>query len=193
LKIALYGGTFDPIHTAHLIIAQYTKEEFSLDKIIFVPSGIPPHKQVHLPPNLRLELVKLAIGGNAAFECSEMEIRLTNIGYSLDTVQAFKTELNLAREELFFIIGSDSFLDFPRWKRPDEILKLCTVVVYPRNYRDFEAAAPEFSREVIYLQRAPILELSSKLIRSWIKQNRSITYLVPEAVERVILAQKLYQ
>jgi len=193
LKIALYGGTFDPIHCAHLIIAQYIKEELGLDKIIFVPSGIPPHKPAQAPPDPRLEMVKAAIRGNPAFDYSEIEIRSLNRGFTVDTVAAFKTELRLAREDLFFILGSDSFLDFPKWKRPAEILTMCTLVVYPRHKSEFEAAAPDFAGEVIYMQQAPILELSSTLIRTRIKQNCSIKYLVPEAVEKVILARKLYQ
>ncbi len=192
MKIGLYGGTFDPIHCAHLIIAQFIKEELNLSKIIFIPSGIPPHKNVYLPATLRLKMVRLAINDNPDFECSTIEINNTTTNYSVHTIEQIKTELSIAKKDLFFLVGSDNFIDFPKWKNPHKIYQICNVVVFPRDKADFEKTPLEFRKQSIYLDNAPIIEISSTQIRSSIKQNRSIRYLVPQLVEKFIRDEQLY-
>ncbi|MFQ5771766.1 MAG: nicotinate-nucleotide adenylyltransferase, partial [bacterium] len=170
MNIGLYGGTFDPIHCAHLIIAQFIKEELNLSKIIFIPSGNPPHKQVFGPAHLRLKMVQLSIVDNSDFECSMIEINKPDKSYSVDTIAQIKNDFNLTKENLFFIIGSDNFIELPKWKKPDKIFQMCKVVVFPRNKVDFELTPPEFRKQAIHLKNAPIIEISSTQIRSLIKR-----------------------
>lgn len=192
MKIGVYGGSFDPIHHAHLLIAQYILEELSLLKIIFVPAGIPPHKEVYSASEQRLEMVRLAIADSPVFECSDIEIKQSRVNYSVDTIEQFKNLLALDRENLFWILGSDNFLEFKSWKEPDKILDLCNVVVFPRNDIDFESSPPEYRDQAIYLSHAPLLDISSTRIRDLIREERSIKYWVPHTVEAFIYSEKLY-
>ncbi|NIR48682.1 nicotinate (nicotinamide) nucleotide adenylyltransferase [candidate division KSB1 bacterium] len=194
MKIGLYGGTFDPIHIAHLIIAQYIKEELHLSKVIFIPSGSPPHKEVYSAKALRLKMVQASIQGNPDFDCSEIEIHGSDTNYSVETILRLKKELDISAQSLFWIIGSDNFMDFPKWKEPEKILQMCNVVVFPRESNDFEKAPPEFKHhESVHLLDAPILQISSTEIRTLIQQERSIKYLVPPPVERIIRSNNLYR
>ncbi|MFQ5865030.1 MAG: nicotinate-nucleotide adenylyltransferase [bacterium] len=192
MKIGLYGGTFDPIHCAHLVIAQYIKEVLHLNKVIFIPSAYPPHKQVFSKPLLRLKMVNLAIGDNQAFECSKIEITKKETCYSVDTIELLKKELDLPRENLFWIMGSDNLVDLPNWKNPDRILDLCNIVIFPRIDISFENALEEHRKRVIYLKDAPIIDISSTTIRNFVEKGHSIKYLVPPAVEELIYSEKLY-
>lgn len=176
-----------------MIIAQFVKEELELDKVIFIPAAHPPHKRVFAPSHLRLEMVWRAIAGNPAFECSEIEINQEDISYSVDTIARLKEEYQLPREELFWIIGSDNFIDFASWKEPSRIVSLCQTIVFPRNNVDFESGPDTFKREAMYLKDAPIVAISSTLIRSFVAQSRSISYLVPPAVEQLITSNNLYR
>ena len=192
MKIGLYGGTFDPIHNAHLLIAQFIIEELNLSKIIFIPSGNPPHKRVYSSAALRLKMVQLSIADNVDFECSTLEINNSNKSYSVNTIYQFKKEFNVPKKNLYFLVGSDNFVDFHNWKDPESIFKMCNVVVFPRNNVDFKKAPLHFQKQAVYLENAPLLEISSTQIRSWIKQNRSIKYYVPTVVDELIRSEKLY-
>ncbi|MFQ5706251.1 MAG: nicotinate-nucleotide adenylyltransferase [bacterium] len=193
MRIGLYGGTFDPIHNAHLIIAEYVKEELDLQKVIFVPSAFPPHKQIYVDAQFRFEMVKLATSDNLGFTISDVEMNRQGVTYSVDTIAFFKDQLKVPREHLFWIIGSDNLFSFHRWKSPEKILQLCTLVVFPRS-RDNLANLPEQidEKEIIYLQDAPFIEISSTTVRQFVQNRRSIKYLVPPAVEAYILSNKLY-
>ncbi|MFQ5602018.1 MAG: nicotinate (nicotinamide) nucleotide adenylyltransferase [bacterium] len=192
MKIGLFGGTFDPIHCAHLIIAQFIKEELDINKLIFIPSGIPPHKEVYLPAEQRLKMVQLSIEASSEFECSLIEIEARQTTYTVDTVKKIKSQLNVAKEDLYLIIGADNFIELSKWKSPEELFELCQVVVFPRHKITFESGPPEFQKKAIYLKQAPIIEISSTQIRSLIMQSRSIKYFVPPAVEAYIKSFKLY-
>jgi nicotinate-nucleotide adenylyltransferase len=193
LKVGLYGGTFDPIHCAHLIIAQYIKEELNLSKVIFIPSAYPPHKPVFSEPMLRLKMVECAIRDNHAFECSKVEITKKEITYSVDTIDLLKDELNLPKENLFWIMGSDNLVDLQHWKSPEKIFELCNMVIFPRGDNSFEKAQENFKKRVIYLKDAPIIEISSTMIRNSVQKGRSIKYLVPPTIEEIIHSEKLYR
>ncbi|TDI83453.1 MAG: nicotinate (nicotinamide) nucleotide adenylyltransferase [Caldithrix sp.] len=192
MKIGLYGGTFDPIHTAHLLIAQYITEELNLQKIIFIPSADPPHKAVYSSSEHRFKMLQLAILKNAAFEISAFEIKKKGVSFSVDTIEQLKKQLNVDKQNLFWIIGSDNFVDFPNWKDPDKIFELCNVVVFPRNTDDFEKAPNEYQERAFYLKNTPLLDISSTRIRTLVKEKRSIKYWVPPAVEAFIHSEKLY-
>lgn len=193
MKIGLYGGTFDPVHCGHLIIAQYVRDELSLDKIFFIPTANPPHKQSETPASLRFEMLELAVADNPHFEVSDFEMTSAGVSYTVDTVANFKKKFNLTREELFLIIGSDNFVDFANWREPKKIAQQCHIVVFPRSPGDWEAAPAPFREHAIYLQNAPRLEISSTQIRAFIKQGKAIRYLVPPAVKRFIESRKLYR
>lgn len=192
MNIGLYGGTFDPIHSAHLIIAQYVKEELNLHKIIFIPSGSPPHKDVFTSPELRLEMVRLAIQEYPDFEISEVELTHPKISYSVDTIASLKRQLNLPPENLYWIIGADSFVDLPKWKDPHKIVAMCRLVVVPRKSGEFTEIEGEFKEHALYLKSAPVIEISSTRIRELVAQNRSIKNWVPAAVEELIRSNNLY-
>ncbi|MCZ6820290.1 MAG: nicotinate-nucleotide adenylyltransferase [Calditrichaeota bacterium] len=193
MKIGLYGGAFDPIHNAHMIIAQFIKEELSLEKIIFIPSALPPHKSVFAAAERRLLMVQAAIASNPVFEYSEIEIEKGGTIYSVDTIAQLKEIHRLPRSCLFWIMGSDNFADFSKWKDPDLILELCHVVVFPRSTIDFHRSPVEYRKKVIYVSNAPLIDISSTLVRSLISAGRSISYLVPPAVEEVIKSSNLYR
>ena len=193
MKIGLFGGTFDPVHCGHLIIAQFVRDELSLDRIIFVPAGTPPHKQLETASALRYEMLALAIAGTPYFEISDFEITSQSVVYTIETVENFKNKLNLSRDQLFLIIGSDNFVDLPKWKEPDRIAQQCQIVVFPRSPRDWAKAPERFRKQAIYLRHAPLLQISSTQIRQFAKQGRAIRYWVPFAIEDFITSRKLYR
>ncbi len=192
MKIGLYGGTFDPIHSAHLLIAEFIKDDLDLDKIIFIPSGTPPHKDVFLPPEPRLEMVQLAVANNPDFEVSRIEIENPDVSYSVDTINKLNEKFSLPKDDLIWIIGSDNFVDFDKWKDPAKILNMCTVVVFPRNVVDFSKVPSHFADKAVYLKHAPIIEISSTQIRSRIKKGLSVKYFVPQAVETLVYSHKTF-
>ena len=192
MKIGLYGGTFDPIHNAHLIISQYIKEELHLDKVIFIPSAYPPHKSTFSQPEIRLKMVYSAIKNNPSFECSELEIHQKRQTYSVDTIKQMKDRLNDSGCELFWIMGSDNFISFDTWKNPQEICAIARLIIFPRNHKDVQLTSHKFKEQAIYLEKAPIIDISSTYVRSLVKSGRSIKYLVPEIVEDIIVKEKLY-
>lgn len=193
MKIGLYGGSFDPIHNAHLIIAQFIREALNLNKIVFIPSANPPHKEIFAEPELRYQMVQEAVQDNPAFECSDIEIRENVDSYTVDTLKLITEKWKLKKESLFWIMGSDSFADLPKWKEPEKIITLCTIVVFPRRHEDFEKAPEEYKKHAHYAEDSPLIEISSTLIRAFTKKGRSIRYLVPAAVEALIREKKLYK
>lgn len=193
MKLGLYGGSFDPIHNAHLIIAQFVLDELQLEKVIFIPSAIPPHKKTFASSEYRCKMVQLAIQDNPRFECSDVEIQRGGTSYSVDTITYFRDRYNLGKENLFWIMGSDNLVDLPNWKQPERILQMCTVVVFPRRKNNFHQAPLEIRQQVIYLNDAPIIDISSTTIRNFLSAHRSIKYLVPSEVEKIILEKGLYR
>jgi nicotinate-nucleotide adenylyltransferase len=212
MRIGLMGGTFNPVHIAHLRIAEEARELCALDRVIFIPAADPPHKPLadEVPFELRCEMVRLAIAGNPAFELSDIEGRRPGKSYSIDTITRFRAENPGA--ELFFIIGSDSFLEIGLWHRYSEIFRQCNLTVVDRpgcRIEDPPAALPiavsrEFSYSsatrtlehcsgmgVHFLQGCP-LDISSSEIRRLTAAGRSIAYLVPPEVETYIKAQRIY-
>lgn len=189
-KVGIYGGTFDPIHMGHLITAELIKEIRKLDKIIFVPAFVAPHKQNEraAPPHERLKMVELAIGGCPYFDCSDFELKRGGISYTIDTIREFKIQ----NHKIELIIGYDNMLDFHKWKEPDRILELAKVVVLPRQKSDSPRRLNKFFEFVEFVS-TPHIELSSTEIRSRIKNNKPIQFLVPDSVKEYIYEQKLYQ
>lgn len=194
MKVGLFGGTFDPIHVAHLILAEWVREGMALDRVLFVPAAVPPHKRQRALSSAwqRLAMVQLATADWPLFSVSDLEIRRGGVSYTVDTVREVRELFGLARNELFLIIGSDSLQEITTWRDPEEIFAACQVVVVTRPGFDPALAPTHFAAKAI-LFAAPLLEVSSSQIRERIKAGKSIRYLVPSAVERYIREHGLYR
>jgi len=193
MKIAIFGGTFDPVHNAHMIIAQYAKEQYDIDRLIFMPGGNPPHKKNVTDKKFRYEMTKLAIGDN--FEISDFEVNREEYSYSLFTLQAFKKKY--PQNDIYFIIGEDSLDDIQKWYKPEEILKLCKLLVFPRkNYEELCKKIKNTKAALggeIFAIDAPIFGISSTQIRNRIKEGKRIEYMVPPKVAEYIKENELYK
>lgn len=189
MRIGILGGTFNPIHTGHLILAEEAFYKLKLDKVIFVPSLIPPHKNIdgNIKPKDRLKMVELAIQGNPSFEVSRYEIEAKKRSYSIDTLKEFR-RVHGDNAQLYFITGSDSLKDLFSWKDINEIFKISKFIVanrpgYPVN------EVPNGVETVVITP----LEISSEDIRRRIREGRSIRYIVPDKVRSYILKKGLYK
>lgn len=198
-RIGVFGGSFNPVHIGHLTIAQDAVEQLELDRLIFMPAAVPPHKQdkVLADGNHRLEMLRLATESNPGFEVSEMELQRGGVSYTFDTMTQIQNEHPDA--ELFFIIGLDSLPELHLWRNVNELLELCTVVPFARGGED-----PTLVTEKIQLSnewkkrllermiRIHEIEVSSSEIRMRVAEGLSIRYLVPPEVEMYIAEHHLY-
>jgi nicotinate-nucleotide adenylyltransferase len=186
MKLGIFGGTFNPIHTGHLLLAETARETLALDRVLFVPANLPPHKRSAdlLDGAVRFKLVQLAIRDHPAFAASDIELRRPGPSYSIETVRALRRRFPSAR--LFLIIGQD-LLTF-RWVGWEDLKRLCTVVVARRP----ESRAGHGQSGLRWLTM-PLLDIASSDIRARIRGGRSIRYLVPAPVERHIKAHRLYR
>jgi len=191
MNIGLYFGSFNPIHTGHLIIANHIIENSDLDKIWFVLSPHNPLKESHSLLNEydRFHLVELAISDNPKFRASNVEFHLPKPSYTIDTLTYLHEKFPL--EKFTVIMGSDSFQNLPRWKNYAEILNNYTVIVYQRP--GFIIDTTKVSYRNITFLNAPLLEISSTYLRGQIKAHKSIRYLVPDNVLAYIKENKYYQ
>ena len=189
-KIGLWGGTFDPPHIAHLILAQVALEKLKLDQIWFVPSYVPPHKRLNqiTPARHRLKMLKLALAHNPNFEVCEVEIRRRGISYTADTLK--ELSLQKPKKRLYLILGSDSLELLPDWKEPKEIFKLARVVVVNRPGHIPRLPSSQLKR--VITQKTPLLEISSSEIRERVKSGKDISYWVPPRVKQYIENKRLY-
>jgi len=188
-KIGIFGGTFDPIHLGHLITAQSVKELRNLEKIIFIPSFISPHKSEAKAssPADRLNMIKLAVEGIPFFECSDIEVKKGGVSYSVNTLRALKKQ-NI---ELEFIIGYDNIFSFHTWKEPDEILKLAKIIVLKRKSSHPPQFEDKYYHQAVFVQTRGI-EISATDIRERVKHGLPINFLVPPVVMKYIYKHKLY-
>ncbi|MFH1877362.1 MAG: nicotinate-nucleotide adenylyltransferase [Candidatus Omnitrophota bacterium] len=189
MRIGLLGGTFNPVHIGHLILAQECWYQLDLDKVIFIPAFIPPHKQI--PRDIsaadRLNMVRLALEGDGRFEISTHEIDKSGVSYSIDTIRYFLEKYS--GSELFFLTGADSAEGLSTWKEVEDILKCVTFVI---------AARPGWEQNSPYegsIQRIvmPGIELSSSVIREKIRKREPIDFFVPEKVVHYIRNKGLYR
>ena len=196
-RTAVFGGSFNPIHYGHLLLADEVLETLKLDRILFVPAAVPPHKSpAHLAPaGDRHEMVRLATAGHPKFEVSDAELRRAGPSYTVDTLEALRTP----REDLFLIVGSETFLDLLTWREPRRIAELARLVVVPRVGSAFDpdsAAAQKVVREIgqePLIVRATSLPISASDLRRRVREGRSVAYRLPEAVAAYIRARRLYQ
>ena len=187
MKIGILGGTFDPIHLGHLKIARTALRELKLDKIVFIPCSTPPHKPINAitPAEHRLKMVRLAIEGHRNYELSDYEISRGGTSFSAETLSDFKE--SHPDDEIYFIIGSDSYLELSTWKDNSRIPKLSTIAVVRRPSYDYKGLA----MGVVEIKMPPV-NISSSRIRSALKQGGVITDFVPAKVASYISKHKLY-
>lgn len=191
MATGLMGGTFDPIHIAHLVMADQAVGQFGLARLLFVPAARPPHKRDDAlgPFEDRLEMVRRAILGHPRLAVSDIEARRPGPSYTIDTIRALAGEL--PGETLTFVAGSDSLAQLAAWKLPDELLTECRFVVAPRPGFSIDDVSPRF-RDRISTLDMPSLGVSSRDIRERVRRGASIRYLVPPEVEAFIREKKLY-
>jgi nicotinate-nucleotide adenylyltransferase len=194
MRIGIYGGTFDPVHLGHLIVAEQARVELALQRVLFVLAPNPPHKPetAILPVVHRLHMLKLALAGHPHFTVSTVELDRSGVSFTVDTLRHFRRLPELAEAELFLIIGADSFVEMKNWREPLAIVKMAKLAVYPRPNLDLHQIAPEFLRAA-HLLHGPQIEISATDIRQRCALGLSIRYLVPEEVRNYILEKQLYQ
>lgn len=197
MKIALFGGTFDPIHRGHLAVAHAAAEAYKLDRIHFVLADTPPHKQAKpiTPYKHRLAMLELALEGEEKFSASRIEERRTKsrpeANYSIDTVRRFKQAM-AKRDKLFFIIGMDSFLQLDKWKEPEALLAECEFIVVSRPGHARKQANPAFTGKVHLLETVAV-DISSTQIRDAIAHGLALEDWVPATVAQYIKRHRLYR
>ncbi len=193
MKLGFFGGTFDPIHIGHLIIAEWVWETLALEQIVFVPAGEPPHKDSEqiTPVQHRLTMVKLAVQGNPHFAVSDFEAYLPGKSYTVGTLRQLRFRYG-DTAQLYWLIGSDSLLELPNWRQPDELFRLAQIVVYPRPGFPVVAADEDFRRQAVLLE-APELNLAASQIRQRLRLGQSCRYLLPPDVAGYIDANALYR
>tara|TARA_B110000438_G_scaffold60355_1_gene60555 strand:- start:3925 stop:4512 length:588 start_codon:yes stop_codon:yes gene_type:complete len=191
MKICIFGGTFDPPHIGHLLIAQTVCEVEDFDKILFVPAYSPPHKNQITDIEHRINMVKIAIRDNPKFEYSDVDVIRKGTSYTFDTIVDIKKRMNVSKDEIYYLIGSDSLIDFKNWKKPRKILREAKVIVAIRP--GFSPSdIPHWILQEVHFANIPRFELSSSTIRSrWIK-DLTIRYMVTLPIWDYINKNKLY-
>lgn len=198
-KIGIMGGTFDPIHFGHLFIAQTALDKFTLDNILFIPAGNPPHKNKNMITDkyIRMDMVNLAIESNTKFQTSAIEIFKENTTYTIDTIKELQQLYN-NRADFYFITGTDAFIQLDTWKEYIQLLSITKFIVMTRqveNSKILDEKIELFTKEYeghIYKVEIPTLDISSTDIRKRVKESNSIKYLLPDSVEKYILNNDLY-
>jgi len=201
MRIGIFGGSFDPVHFGHLLLAECCREQIPLDAVRFVPAAVPPHKQQRelTPAESRIEMLELAIGGHPAFSVSRYETDRGGLNYTADTLAHFRNEAPAS--ELFFLLGADMFHDLPRWRQPQRICELAVPIAVRRSGEpplDFSALAAIVSPAQIeamqrYAVEMPEIGLSASDIRRRVAVGQGIRYRTPRAVEKYIETRGLYK
>jgi nicotinate-nucleotide adenylyltransferase len=198
MNIGVMGGTFNPIHNGHLIVAEEVRVQLNLAEVLFVPAG-QPWLKANSPITAaehRIQMVRLAIAAEPCFKLSTMEVERAGPSYTVDTIAELEGQLGVG-DKLFFILGWENLAELPQWHEPSRIIKLCYLVAVPRpgypapDLKVLEADIPGLSHSVILLD-TPQIDISASAIRKRVAQGLSISHLVPEPVERYIREHGLY-
>jgi nicotinate-nucleotide adenylyltransferase len=200
MRVGVFGGTFDPVHIAHLIIAEQCREQAELDQVWFVPSARPPHKQDRMvtPFSHRVEMLALAIAGNPAFRIDELEKERPGSSYTVDTLSELQRQHHGV--DFWLILGSDCLPDLPHWREPARIAQLAGFVVWERpgwpNWPPEKLQAglglSADQKPRVCLAHGPLVDISSSDLRQRASVGRSLLYLVPRAVQCYIETHRLY-
>jgi nicotinate-nucleotide adenylyltransferase len=201
MRVGLFGGTFDPVHYGHLLLAESCREQCRLDRVVFVPAGKPPHKRDRelTPGDARVEMLQLALSGCEAFEVSRFEVDRAEVSYTIQTLRRFHQQSPEA--ELSLLVGADMLHDLPQWREAEAICGMAVVVAVERGGvrpPEFGVLDPVASAERIALFQSrrvvmPALDLSSSDLRRRAAEGQSLRFLTPRAVEEYIRAHGLYR
>jgi nicotinate-nucleotide adenylyltransferase len=199
-RLGIMGGSFDPVHIAHLLMAETVLEALSLDRVLFLPAGTQPLKQdmQATPTEHRIAMIQLAIEGNPAFALSRVDIDRAGPSYTADSLEQLRKEWGRHEETaIWFIVGSDALLNFAKWRQPERIIAQARLAVVRRptfnaDLAPIEAAVPGLSAAIDWVD-APLIEISGTDIRKRVAEGLSIRYRVPEAVRAYIQAYGLYK
>ena len=182
-KIGIYGGTFDPVHHAHLILARLALERFALERIVFIPTRLSPHKSDSVAtPEARLQMLRSAIEGEAQFEVDDCELQREPPSYTIDTVEKLRQKYQGAH--LFLLIGDDNLAGLPSWRGFEDLRHMVTFIVLQRAFT-------KVAHQYLSVDRR--IDISATEIRNRIASGRSIQYLVPHSVEQIIRTRGLYR
>lgn len=188
MKTGVFGGLFDPPHVGHLIIAQHVLEEFHLQQIFFVPSGNPPHKTDYSRYENRYAMTELAVKDNEMFSTSDIERTFTEKTYTIEVIRQLRRECD---DEFYLMIGSDQWQEIETWKDPEELFRECRVVVMRRPNYEISKEARFFDR--VMVSTAPLIDISSSMIRTRIRKGLSVRYMLKSAVYDYIRTNDLYK
>jgi nicotinate-nucleotide adenylyltransferase len=202
MRIGVFGGTFDPVHLGHLILAEQCREQGRLDQVLFVPAARPPHKHENdiTPFAQRVEMLSLAVSGQPAFAIDELEKERPGPSYTVETL--LQIQRRHPEAALFLMIGADSLRDLPLWHRPADIVALATFLVVARPGTNLTAAWEQLLAKVglavdvprtLQTVEVPLIDIASRNLRQRVRDGRSIRYLVPRAVEAYIEDKNLYR
>lgn len=205
MRIGVFGGSFDPVHLGHLIAAECCREQAGLDRVIFMPAAVPPHKQDRRLSAAadRVEMLRLAVGGHGAFVVSTLEIDRGGVSFTIDTLSVLRE--TQPADEFFLLLGPDAIVEFPSWREPARILDLATPLVMLRDRIDDVAAIAADARLaavvgpdrlaalVAAAVRLPAIGIRASDLRAAVAAGRSIRFRTPRAVEAYIAAHRLYQ
>lgn len=199
-RIGLLGGTFDPIHLGHLLLAVHCHEELDLDRVIFIPARLPPHKpQPVVGPDDRLQMVRLAVAEDERFLVCDCELNRAEPSYTIDTLRQFQQSLG-AEASLFWLIGSDMLADLPTWHQVSQLVDMVDIIVVSRAGQprlDFSLLRPSLTIEQCNRIQAhaievPLIDISSTMVRERLAQAQSVRFFLPEPVVRFISDRNLY-
>ncbi len=189
-KIGLFGGTFDPVHIGHLIVAEWVQDALDLDKVFFIPNYLHPFakRENITPPQERLQMLRVALQPFEKFDICDYEIKKGGVSYSIDTIEYFQN--SFPKSQLFYFIGADNLPEFHRWHRYQDILEKVQLVVYDRKEGHLPSDLP--AERILFL-KTPLIEISSTLIRERIEQGRAVQSLLPPGVWQYIREKRLYE
>ncbi len=188
MRTGIFGGSFDPPHVGHLIVAEGIRDLLQLDRVIWIPAATAPHKQgnTHSSAEHRSAMVRMTVSGNESFEQSDLEIGRGGVSYTVDTLKQLKRRY--PSDEMFLLLGMDSYADFPEWREPERIAELASLIVYPRHGVELVDTS-SFQAMTVDLPR---VEISSSMIRKRVRSRESIRYLVADPVRSYIARNELY-
>lgn len=192
LRVGIFGGTFDPIHVGHLIVAEQARDRLALDRVVFVPARVPPHKPgASAGAEHRFRMTVLAVEDNPGFAVSDLELRREGPSYTVDTLRALRAEES-GDAQHYLLLGADSARDLEQWKDVDALLGDSTVVVLGRPGVEQDDLPPRVGARATFLP-APLLAISSTEIRRLVREGGTVRYLVPAPVEDYIRSEGLYR
>jgi nicotinate-nucleotide adenylyltransferase len=201
MRLGLFGGSFDPVHLGHLLLAEYCREQARLDQVVFLPAAVPPHKQDRTlsPAEQRIEMLKLAVAGHEQFTVSRYEVDRGGVSYTVETLRHYREQD--PEGELFLLVGADMLHDLPRWREAGEICRLAIPVAVRRpgtgdlDYSLLAGLVPPDRLNLFrqYQVEMPQIGLSSTDLRRRVAAGQSIRYQTPRAVEKYIETQGLYR